>query len=1184
MNFAYRECDIPIGGDRSEAMKAVEALSLPVLMPPAGFLSDCGELGQLIGAFDWAATSVGPIAAWPGYLRTTVATILRSPVPIVTLWHADGVMIYNDAYSGFAAARHPRLLGASVREGWPEVAEFNDTVMKTVLGGSALSFRERELTLFRRGRAEQVWLDLDYSPVLDDRDRPVGVIAIVAEVTEKVLTQRRLHAERRQFGRMFDQSPSFMSLKYGPEHRAEIANPAYYRLVGAREIIGRPLAEAFPELAGQGFQELLDRAYQTGETQYASTVPVRFQREAGAPLDERFIDFVYQPIRDEAGQIIGIFAQGNDVTDRVLAERHAREQEANFQALTQIMPSHLWTARPDGAVDWVNDRATEYFGLPDLRNDGERWLETVHPDDRASSGVAYQTAIRTGTLYEAEFRARRHDGAFRWFLARAVPVRDADGAVVRWVGTNTDIHERKLAEDQNARDRDRFWQLSHDLLVVCDFAGTITAANPAVTRVLGWDDAEFTGASILAFIHPGDLDRSRDQLGRLIEGQPMQGFENRLRAKDGGYRVIAWAGVPEAGVPEAGRIHSVGRDVTEERAARREHERSWTLSPVIKVIATVGGRMLAVNPAWTRLLGWTEAESVGRHVNDFLAPEGLDEGLYGLRQLGLGQTMVEYETLSRTKSGERRRISWTTMPDDGLLYGFGRDVTAERQAAAALAASRAERDRIWTMTNDLMGVAGQDGYLKSVNPAWSRLLGYDEATLLGRPFLQLVAESDRPRVLAGMAKLAQGEGLVEFEDRLVHADGRTSLIAWNAEPLGDTFYVVGRNVTEQRRVEEALRQSQKMEAVGQLTGGIAHDFNNLLQGITGSLDLLERRLAQGRLSDLNRFISAAMSAANRAAALTHRLLAFSRRQPLDPKPVEANPLIASMEDLLRRTIGEHISLDLALSPDLWPTLCDPHQLENAVLNLAINARDAMPDGGTLTIGTSNCALDEASPEWSREMRAGDYVCIGVTDTGIGMSQETIDKAFEPFFTTKPIGQGTGLGLSMIYGFVRQSEGYTKIYSRLGSGTTAKLLLPRCRDEAAAEPTHAAGTAPLPAGGGKTVLITEDEPLVRALIAEVVADLGFAALEASDGPGGLAVLQSRRRIDLLISDVGLPGLNGRQLADAARLLRPGLKVIFLTGYAEAAASARGFLEPGMALITKPFAMADLAAKIRATIEA
>ena len=1171
-------CQVQTDWHDSNLMEITQTHAGSAPVPPLDFLVNAGELGQLIGRFDWAATSVGPIATWPGYLRTTISTILRSPVPIVTLWNCDGVMIYNDAYSKVAAGRHPHLLGSRVREGWPEVADFNDNVMTVVLAGGTLSYRAQELTLFRRGRAEQVWLDLDYSPVLDEQNSPAGVIAIVIEVTGRVLAERRLHAERKQFGQMFDQSPSFMSLKYGPEHRVEVANPAYRRLMGGRNFIGQPMSEAFPEVAAQGYKALLDRTYATGNTHSATAASLKIERVPGEPLDERFIDFVYQPIRDEEDRIIGIFAQGNDVTDRVLAERMAHEKDANLKALTEIMPNHLWTARPDGVVDWVNERAIEYFGLSNLGHGEDAWLDIVHPDDRATAELAYKTALRNSSPYETEFRAHRHDGAYRWFLARAVPVRGADNAIERWVGTNTDIHERKMAEDANARDRDRLWQLSQELLLVSDLEGAITAVNPAVTRILGWDEDEFVGRNVLRFIHADDLERSRAGLGRLADGQSIQGFENRFRAKDGGFRLMAWAAVPDAG-----RIHAIGRDMTVEHAVRSERERSWTLSPVIKAIATVSGQTLAVNPAWSKLLGWTEAEAFGRHINEFLAPEGLEEAMTGIAQLRDGVTMADYETLSLTKSGERRRITWTTMREGDIIHAFGRDVTAERRAAEALAASRAERDRIWNTTNDLMGVAGQDGYLRSVNPAWRRLLGYDEATLLSRPFLDFIAVTDHERVLAALAQLARGEGVTEFEDQLVHADGQSSLIAWNAEPMGDTFHVVGRNVTGQRQAEEALRQSQKMEAVGQLTGGIAHDFNNLLQGITGSLDLLEKRLAQGRLSDLNRFITGAMGAANRAAALTHRLLAFSRRQPLDPKPVSANPLVGSMEDLLRRTLGERIDLRLDLAADLWPTLCDPHQLENAVLNLAINGRDAMPDGGTLTIETANCDLDENSPHWSRDMEPGAYVSITVTDTGIGMSQETIEKAFDPFFTTKPIGQGTGLGLSMIYGFVRQSEGYTKIFSQLGQGTSLTLFRPRYfGDLGEDEPGDITLGAP-PDVVGETILIIEDEPVVRGLVVEVVGDMGFIALEATDGPAGLEVLQSPQRVDLLITDVGLPGLNGRQVADAARLLRPDLKVIFITGYAEIAASSQGFLDRGMALITKPFAMDVLAAKIRDVIE-
>ena len=385
-----------------------------------------------------------------------------------------------------------------------------------------------------------------------------------------------------------------------------------------------------------------------------------------------------------------------------------------------------------------------------------------------------------------------------------------------------------------------------------------------------------------------------------------------------------------------------------------------------------------------------------------------------------------------------------------------------------------------------------------------------------------------------------------------------------------------------RSTEEALRQSQKMEAIGQLTGGIAHDFNNLLQGITGSLDLMQKRLAQGRTRDIEPFLAGAMASAGRAAALTHRLLAFARRQPLDPRAVLINPLVASMEDLLRRTLGEAINLDLVLAEGLWSTRCDPNQLENAVLNLALNARDAMPGGGRLRIETRNQVIgaDGVAPHF--ECRSGEYVCIDVTDTGVGMDPETVIHAFEPFFTTKPAGQGTGLGLSMIYGFARQSGGYAKIESAIGKGTRFTLCLPRFVGKANADERDVI-TERLAGSDGEVVLVVEDEPIVRALIVEVLGELRYDVLEAADGPSGLKILQSPQRIDLLVTDIGLPGLNGRQIADAARIQRPNLNVLFMTGYAETAAVADGFLQNGMALITKPFAMDEFAARIREVIE-
>ena len=395
---------------------------------------------------------------------------------------------------------------------------------------------------------------------------------------------------------------------------------------------------------------------------------------------------------------------------------------------------------------------------------------------------------------------------------------------------------------------------------------------------------------------------------------------------------------------------------------------------------------------------------------------------------------------------------------------------------------------------------------------------------------------------------------------------------------------VEERTAELEAAHEALRQAQKMEAVGQLTGGIAHDFNNLLTGVIGSLDMMQRQMAKGETSKIERYATTAMTSANRAAALTHRLLAFSRRQPLDPKPVNANRLVSGMEELLRRTIGETIMLEIVTAGGLWQTLCDPHQLESAILNLAINARDAMPDGGKLTVETCNAHLDSAYAAKQREVTPGQYVCICVSDTGTGMSKDTIEKAFEPFFTTKPIGQGTGLGLSMIYGFARQSEGYAKIYSEVGQGTTIKLYLPRYYGEAeGADEEHGELTDAHRAEAGETVLVVEDESAVRELVVDVLEELGYRAIQAADGPSGLKLLQSGIRIDLLVTDIGLPGLNGRQVADAAREQRPGLKVLFMTGYAENATIANGFLEPDMEMITKPFAIEALATRIRDMIE-
>jgi len=1136
-----------------------------------------GETARLIAGFDWASTGLGPIPTWTAMLRSTVALILRSHVPMVTLWGEEGVMIYNDAYSVFAGARHPNLLGLPVREGWHEVAEFNDHVMKVGLAGGTLSYRDQELTLHRNGRAEQVWMNLDYSPLIDERGVPIGVIAIVVETTEKMAAEQAVRSSEARHRQILDSATDYAIIATDLEGRVTRWNEGARQVLAwtEGEMLGRGLEDTFTREdrdAGRVAQErrtaiehggsrgdhwhvrksgelfwasgamtpvrdevgtvngfvkvlrdrtedhlqeqaLVERAAQLRRAQEAGGVgifsvdltedvihgtPEFFRifgidtlhpipaaqvealvvrddaqvrsdaqrRSAGtAELDveyrirradtgeERTIARRAEYERDGCGQPVRMVGVVQDVTERRRVQQALERSEQQFRALAQAIPNQVWTARPDGRLDWFNEQVLAYSGLTLAHLEGDGWTQMVLAEDLDLAARRWLASLESGETYEMQFRLRRFDGEFRWHLARAVPTRGEHGEIRQWVGTNTDIHAQKMSETATARDRDRMWAMSPDLMLVCDFDGLITAINPSSQRMLGWREDEMVGHTLLEFIHPDDIEVSAREVARLAQGASSRAFENRYLHKDGSYRLLDWTAVPDAQ-----RIHGVGRDITDERASIRDQERIWTLSPVLKVVVAADGTLSRANPAWTQVLAWTDADTDGRPLIDFVAEGDKDAARAAFARSESGLVSAEQQFAFLSKGGGSRQIVWRLVRENGVLYGFGRDVT------------------------------------------------------------------------------------------------------------------------EQRAAEEALRQSQKMEAVGQLTGGIAHDFNNLLQGITGSLDLVQKRIEQGRHDELDRFVRGAIGSARRAAALTHRLLAFARRQPLDPRPVRANPLIASMEDMLRRTLGERVQLELVLAGGLWTTLCDANQLESALLNLAINARDAMPGGGRLIIETCNSHLDMAYAAQQRDVRPGQYVCIAVTDTGTGMSSETMSKAFEPFFTTKPIGKGTGLGLSMIYGFARQSEGSAKLYSELGKGTTFKLYLPRHRGQAGVDELPEAPPAET-AHTGETVLVVEDEEVVRGLVVEVLKELGYRTLEAADGLQGLEVLQSDQRIDLLITDIGLPGLNGRQIAEAGRRKRDGLKVLFMTGYAENAAVASGFLEPGMAMITKPFAMEALATRIR-----
>jgi len=609
-----------------------------------------------------------------------------------------------------------------------------------------------------------------------------------------------------------------------------------------------------------------------------------------------------------------------------------------------------------------------------------------------------------------------------------------------------------------------------------------------------------------------------------------------------------------------------------------------------------------INEAYVTIAG--PRDFIGRTVPDVF-PELRDQGIYErLDQVYINGERYVARGLPIRLVGETedRFIDLLYEPirdDTGTVTGIfvgGYDATEAYRTAAALRELNAdlegrviersrERGLVWQLSPDLLGALNSDGYFISSNPAWHSVLGWSEAEVAAQSIFELLHPDDVERTRAGFELTQRGQPAIRFPNRYRCKDGSYRWISWVGIPEDGMVYCSGRDITDEVAAQDelalahdALRQAQKMEAVGQLTGGIAHDFNNLLAGIAGSLELLDRRLSEGRADGVERYIAVAQASTRRAAALTQRLLAFSRRQTLNPAPTDVNRLVSGMGEMIRRTVGPSIDVEVVEAGGLWLTKIDRSQLENALLNLAINARDAMPDGGRITIETANKWLDLRAAK-ERDLPAGQYVSVCVTDTGTGMASDVIERAFDPFYTTKPIGQGTGLGLSMVHGFAGQSGGQVRIYSELGKGTTMCLYLPRFVGELAAEVLDE-HPSPSHQRQHETVLVIDDEETVRMLVSDVLGEAGYHVLQAAEGSAGLKILESELPVDLLITDVGLPGgLNGRQVADAARLRRPDLKVLFVTGYAENAAVGNGLLAHGMSVMTKPFAMSTLTTRVR-----
>ena len=975
---------------------------------------------------------------------------------------------------------------------------------------------------------------------------------------------------------------------------------------------------------GEDYQPTIGDAFQVYAPEWrqvAKALHRRCERD-GTPFDEEMeiltavgrrvrVRCIGEAVRDGDGRIVATRGAMQDITPNGPDQRLLGGADQRFRQFADAMPLIVWTAAADGVLDYGNRAFHAYLGTAQHSFRPADWAEAVHPDDLPGAAAAWAASLIVGAYHKFEFRLRRGtDGAYRWFHVTAVPIRDAEGNIVHWYGTGTDVHDRRETEERARLLGDRLnttLQTMGDGFFILDAETRFGFINAEACRMLLREPDDLLGIAIWdAFPESADS-TFRHTFDEAIEGRVSRSIECRY-APSGRWLDFAIHPTQEG-------LAVYVRDATERRQAEAQLRlmeaaiaRLNDIVIITEVPETPEGshRIIFVNDAFVQRTGWPVDAVLGRSPNLLNGPGTDAAELARIRAAVDEARPARAELLCYTRSGEEFWLEIAIMPMFGAagrcthFVAVGRDIGERRRAEQQLLESverfrivaKATADTIWDWDLSSGKVWWSDGLHTQFghDPAAHRDATPDTgAGMLMRPLSDRIHPEDIGSVSHGLQSVIQGNATHWSDEyRLARADGRHAAVFDRGfvirDASGRALRMVGSmtDVTEQRNLNEQLRQSQRLEALGQLTGGVAHDFNNLLQVVIGNAEMLAEIEAGD--AESRPLVEMILQAAERGAELTGHLLSFARQQMLEPQATDIARLVRGLMPLLRRTIHETVEIGISEASHLWTARIDSGQLENAVLNLCINARDAMPNGGRLSIDLRNVELGPGHPAWNADLDPGDYVAVAVRDNGAGIPEDVLARVFEPFFTTKEPGKGSGLGLSMVFGFIKQSRGHVAIESTPGQGTEVVLYLPRA-DQAKAVPTGGTRSdgAPL-TGGAETILLVEDDDLVRANAAAQLRTFGYHVREARNGPDALAILEAGASVDLLFTDVIMPGgLTGPMLARRVAELRPGLPVLYTSGYTDHAMADMVPGDPDLHLLHKPYGRRDLATKVRNALD-